>query len=419
MLRFLVRLGVGLALPIVAVVFLAAQALEERPLVDRADELSPSSIARALEILRRNDPRKLARNATREVSLAGPDLEALLNFATRRGIAQGHAALQLRQGGAEIRYTAPLPAPYSSIARMLGLGGFLNLSAQLGVAGKTLEVEQAHLGRLPLPPALVKTLADAYFKRSDLQREVDLLDRTISSIVITPEDVRLTYVWQPELLASARALAISPAQRDRLAAAHRRLTDAIDQVAQTRRSAPLAEILVPLLQASAGSDAYRDVLLATALHLSGKNIALLIPDAARWPRPRPLTLTLRDRGDLAQHFAISAAIAAWAGEPLASAVGLDKELDDSRDGSGFSFVDLAADRAGTRLGELAARNPRRLAAALAAGLDDAALLPPVGDLPESMKADEFRRRFGGPDAPAYRRMSDEIDRRLDALALFR
>ena len=144
----------------------------------------------------------------------------------------------------------------------------------------------------------------------------------------------------------------------------------------------------------------------------------MIPEAARWPRPRPVALSLRGRGDLAQHFVISAAIAAWGGESLANVVGLDKEVSDSRHGSGFSFVDLAADRAGTRLGELAVHKPEHLAAAIKAGIGDATLLPPIDGLPESMMASEFQQRFGSTDAPAYRQMSDEIDRRIKTLTLF-
>jgi uncharacterized protein YfiM (DUF2279 family) len=66
---------------------------------------------------------------------------------------------------------------------------------------------------------------------------------------------------------------------------------------------------------------------------------------------------LLGRYDSAQHFVISAALAAWAGEPAANAIGVYKEIDDSRRGSGFSFADLAADRAGTRFGEVLAWRP--------------------------------------------------------------
>jgi hypothetical protein len=116
---------------------------------------------------------------------------------------------------------------------------------------------------------------------------------------------------------------------------------------------------------------------------------------------------------------VSAALAAWAGEPLADAVGLYKELADARGGSGFSFGDLTADRAGTRLGEMAAVDPERLASLLARNPADADLMPAAADLPENLSQREFRRRFGGMDAPPYREMVERIEARIEALPAYR
>lgn len=404
-----------------ALLFVATQALEREPLVQRSDEVALGSIARAKEILRRNDPRQMQPNATRTVRLTGPDLETLLNFAVRRGIA-GDASLALRQGGADVRYSANL----SPRLKHLGLGQFLNVDARLGSTGKGVEIEQVRVGRVPLPATLVEKVVLYSLRYTDMAPDIDLLAQTIAHLEITPKDVAITYVWNPALLDSARALAVTPAERERLAAAHLLLVKAMNRAGPSGGKVQLAKVLGPLLQAAGDnakpnelSRAYRDVLFAAALHLSGKNVALLIPEAARWPKPRPMLLTLRDRGDLAQHFVISAAIAVMSGEPLAHAVGLEKELADANGGSGFSFVDLAADRAGTRLGRLAAEDPRRLAAAVAAGFSDAALLPSLDGLPEHMQAAEFQQRFGGVDGEGYRQLSNEIDHRVAALALFR
>lgn len=416
MLRILAWLSGSIALLLMAAFVLAFQAVEDKPLVAPGAGPSPAALMRAKAILRKNDPRKLARNERREINIAAPDLETLLAFAARRGL-PADTALDLRQGGAEIRYSAHLPhSP---------LGRYLNVTAQLGASNDGLSVEQVRVGRLPIPPALFQAAVEQYLKRSELAPDVALLAQTIDHVSVTPLGVRIAYTWQPELLDSARALAIDPARRERLAAAQRRLVARMDSLGP-RPNAPLATVLGPLLQedndkAASGerANAYQDTLLVLAAQLSGHDIALLIPEARQWPRPRPRTLTLRGREDLAQHFMISAALAAWAGEPLANGIGLDKEVDDSRHGSGFSFVDLTADRAGTRLGELAVRNPERLAAAVSAGLRDASLLPPIDGLPESMMTDEFQRRFGGVGAPAYTRMADEVERRVAALALFR
>lgn len=416
MMRLLRWLTAGFVVLLAVLVVLAFKAVEEIPLVPQAEAPSAAAVARAKDIIRKNDPRKLARNESHEVRITGADLEALLNFASGRGL-KGSAALNLYQGHAEIRYSARLPGT--------PLGRFLNVSAQVGSSGDQLELEQVHIGQVPIPSPVFKLALRQYIKHTELADELRLLKQTISQIIIAPDSVRFTYVWQPEILDSARALAISPDQRERLTAAHRQLVAQMDSVVQAR-TVPLARVLGPLLadagdKASAAerANAYRDALLVTAFHLSGRSLALLIPEARQWPQPRPLTLTLRGRTDLAQHFSVSAALAAWASEPLANAIGLEKEVDDAKKGSGFSFVDLTADRAGTRLGELAAQNPERLAAALAVGLTDAAMLPSIHGLPEFMMAHEFQRRFGGVGAPAYKRMAAEIEGRVSALALFR
>ena len=116
---------------------------------------------------------------------------------------------------------------------------------------------------------------------------------------------------------------------------------------------------------------------------------------------------------------MSAAIAALAGTALADAVGLYKEIDDSRGGSGFSFNDIAADRAGTRFGEraVAAGQAAPLQTRVAAGLRESDILPATDDLPEFMPEAEFKARFGGVDGPGYRDMMKEIERRVAALPL--
>ncbi|WP_210760800.1 hypothetical protein, partial [Azohydromonas sediminis] len=189
----------------------------------------------------------------------------------------------------------------------------------------------------------------------------------------------------------------------------------------------LAALLPPLLALAvergggAGDAAaeHRAALLVLALYATQRPPSLWVPGADAWPAPRALAVTLHGRHDWALHFLVSAVVAAEAGTPLADAVGLWKELDDARGGSGFSFADLAADRAGTRFGELAVRAPQRVHGALARGATDADLMPDASDLPEFLTDAEFRRRYGGVGAPAYERLREAIEARLAALPLYR
>ena len=69
------------------------------------------------------------------------------------------------------------------------------------------------------------------------------------------------------------------------------------------------------------------------IRADGWNPAMLVPDAQDWPQATRRSLRLAGRHDLAQHFIVSAVIAAAGGTPIAAAAGVYKELSDARDGS--------------------------------------------------------------------------------------
>ena len=56
---------------------------------------------------------------------------------------------------------------------------------------------------------------------------------------------------------------------------------------------------------------------------------------------------------------------------------------------------------------------------VAAGIRDSDILPRVADLPEFMPETEFKKRFGGIGSSSYKRMMDDIERRIAALPLYR
>jgi len=136
---------------------------------------------------------------------------------------------------------------------------------------------------------------------------------------------------------------------------------------------------------------------------------------------QPPGLLLGDRNDLAKHFALSAAMGAAVDPRFTRAIGEWKELDDSLPGgSGFSFVDLAADRAGLHLGR-AAVDPATAAgvADRLAGVTDATLFPgAAGAFDEGLSNEAFTRRYGGLEARAYAAKIARVDEMLRRLPLY-
>jgi hypothetical protein len=124
--------------------------------------------------------------------------------------------------------------------------------------------------------------------------------------------------------------------------------------------------------------------------------------------------TLHARSDLAKHFFISAHATAVAGGQAAYTAGLAKEMLDARGGSGFSFADMAANRAGIAFANavLTGRVPLEK---LAAGFRGEDYMPTIEDLPEGLAADRFAAEYGGPSDPRYLAMIGKIDARIHAL----
>ena len=96
------------------------------------------------------------------------------------------------------------------------------------------------------------------------------------------------------------------------------------------------------------------VILALAQLLGGPNLQLLVNEVKVKPDGKTPRVTLARRPDLQQHFIYSASLHVLGNQRLSSAVGEAKELLDSvNGGSGFSFVDLLADRTGIRFAKVA------------------------------------------------------------------
>jgi hypothetical protein len=130
--------------------------------------------------------------------------------------------------------------------------------------------------------------------------------------------------------------------------------------------------------------------------------------------------TLRGREDWPRHYAVSAALAALEIPLLSDTAGLLKEeLDALTLGSGFSFGDLAADRAGTRFANAAIHSAAAATAMqlrLQRGFAPDDFFPPAADLPENLTVGQFRDLYGSVGSQHYRQKVREIEARLDGCA---
>lgn len=139
------------------------------------------------------------------------------------------------------------------------------------------------------------------------------------------------------------------------------------------------------------------------------------------PINRAIT-TLNGRGDLSLHFLYSVILEQLGKENIGLSIGELKELLDSNEGgSGFSFADLAADKAGIAFSKFVTSNDEAAIRAqdlLAGQPSEALFLPSTHDLPEGFRGEEFDKVIGYVGSNAYKQIEDVIDERIISLPLY-
>lgn len=403
---FIITVLFAIPLMLIAALFLA---IDDHPRVDRQVILTPEHIGRAKQIV--DEHRFWVRPgmlAAFRVTPADADLAA--NYLAHR-FAKGSAQVAFTDQNALVRLSLPVSGTSSS--------SYLNLEATLVETTGLPQLQSVHIGKLALPDALTDMLVPQLVRW--LSPEYRTALDALRLVKMSPDELRIFYRWEGGFN-DVRASVIDKEERKRLLR-YQSLLAANSR--QYGASVPLAEVLPPLVRLTIGHPENanapaenRAAILVATFYVLGISLEQILPDAAAWPRPAHRPVTIDGRDDFAKHFMISAAIAAYADTALSDVIGLYKEIEDSRSGSGFSFNDIAADRAGTRLGEKAVASEasaQQLQYRIASGLKDSDLMPPWSDLPEFMPEAEFKRRFGGIGTPAYRRMMETIEQRVAAM----
>lgn len=406
---FITTLLLALPLALLTLLFLA---VEDHPRVDRQVILTPEHVERAKQIVDAHRywvrPGMLA---SARVMSADADLAA--NYLASR-FGKGSAQVALADRNAVLRLSFPLNGS--------PLNGYLNLEATLVETTDLPRLQSVRIGKLSLPDTLTNMLVPQLVRWLRYSPEYRAGLDALRLVKMSPDELSIFYRWEGGLSDEVRASVVDKDERERLLHYQSLLAANSRQYGAT---VSLAEVLPPLVRLASKRSVNRSILaenraliLVTTFYVLGISLERILPEAAGWPRPARQTVTIDGRDDFAKHFMVSASIAAYADTALSDAIGLYKEVEDSRSGSGFSFNDIAADRAGTKFGEKAVASEssaQQLQRRVASGLKDSDLMPAWSDLPEFMSEAEFKHRFGGIDAPAYRGMMQKIEQRVAAL----
>jgi hypothetical protein len=419
--------GLGLMLLLGSLALVVA-ALDRQPAVPERPPMTSAARRHLVSLFRDKDPRRVPPGQTRTVRLSGEELDQLVSWVAA-GL-RARTTVSLAPGGVSGAVAVAVPR----------IGRWLNViaSARVGIDEGRLSVAgpRVQVGRFTVPPVLLDLLAP--FVVAGLQGDRDLrrVLPAVQSLRVGPDEAVLTYrrvdtprglvarlVWGEEPSDGMREAVYG--QVDALLAALPRVPPG-----DARFEAALETAFRLARERSTGRSAVeenRAALLALGIVLGHTRVARAVGDKLDEERAdRAETLrddtTLRGRADWTRHFTVSGALTVLSAVAPADAAGLLKEELDADGGSGFSFADLLADRAGATLAEVATRDEARasaLQARIANGFWVDEFFPRADDLPEGIPDAQLQARYGGVGGPLYRRTAAEIERRIAACAAYR
>jgi len=406
---------------IIAVVmgFLLYVIIDEKPDVERLTIVTAEHVERAKQLL--DEQRELKQDhAPKTIDILAEDVDIAANYLIKL-FADGKARINLSHQQAEIYASLPVSAQL--------IKGYINFQAILIEKHSLPQLQSVRVGQLIIPDMISQFLTQYILQWLKNHPWYGNGINSIKKVQFSTETLKVKYHLSKEFGESNNYSlpVLSKAEQAIIYRYHFFLVQISRQYKgiDGQTSQPLSQILQPLMEKAAKySDKNRApienraAILAATCYILKLPLKYFIPEAVHWPRAKYQVVTLDGRQDFAQHFIVSAAITAYADTFLSDAIGLYKEIEDARSGSGFSFNDIAADRAGTLFGERATTNQvtaLQLQQWVSKGITDKDLMPVWSDLPEHLPKPIFRKRYGNMDTLAYYQVMNTIEQRVAAL----
>lgn len=431
--RLLLALFVMSCLIITGAILALALMIEAAP-TQRTDTVIDSHSAKRVASLSRELKRQLSYNR-QDVEIVADQyqLNALLAIAKKANFKLS-GAINVSAQGLYLELSKELPTNI--------LGNYLNLSLLILPSSNKLDIAYVKLGQLELPGPLLLLVIDKFFAimASDIWWSSEVFEQ-IRSVKFSSNQMRITYHLTAQTKATAKQLLKrlssyqskqSPDLNSELIGYYyQNLIDTTDNIARApvslaRYIGPLFRLAAQRSQKNSPKAENRAALAALTLYFTNSHFDYLIgnvltPDMKRHRRDQSATLALRR--DLQRHFVYSAAIELFSTTEISQLIGELKELlDSNKGGSGFSFVDLLADRAGIQFVKHATStdvSARQLQAIISRNFDESRLFPPINNLQEGLSNSEFESQYKAINAAEYQELLATIDRRLMTLPIYR
>jgi hypothetical protein len=366
-----------------------------------------------------------------KLELSASELNLLIAWALSIKGSPARMAVDLDDGRIDVKAAVPVE----------GRAGFIKLSV-LGTAGYrngalALHLDRLHIGQLQIPFALLEAI-------SPVLKEFVASDERLRPVFARLRDLhvdgrKLAVTYTTGALPSgfvSRLFHDGNSASGDIAECHAQIANLLANAKNLPRNPEArfgAAVRMAFHFAEARSTAGRAVdenraaVLALGIAIGHPDVERLMGDFLDDKTRRTLRslftgTTLRGRDDWPKHLFVSAALTVITASTVSDASGLLKEEKDAAGGSGFSFADLLADRAGTTFATVATQSEasaRALQARLDSGFRVDDFFPRADGLPEGIQDADFQTRYGGVGGTEYRLLEDQIEQRIGKCAAYR
>lgn len=304
-------------------------------------------------------------------------------------------------------------------------GRYLDFSFKLIQQGEDIKIKSLKIGEISIPDPAANHLLRTLIHAPTFASYWQLATQYVKHIHITPGNVEISYLGA--MVDAAKDLVVKKHRAyPNLHLYQQQINDIVTAHDPAWRLS-LNDLLQPLFASAfqrsnedSAIQENRTVIIAVASYIYKHDLRRYLPLGLVYSKE--YEVFAYKRVDIPQHFIASALLAAVDSSLLAEKIGIDKEFSDANGGSGFSFIDLASDRAGNTFGKFAIANPkqaRQLQAFMATSKDYTMIIPNALDLPEHLDEASFKQRYQQSDNRDYRDMLEEIDRRIRELPIYK
>lgn len=402
------------AIPIIIVALLIFYGTDDKPTVSNTWQLTAQDMQRANQII---STTRLRRRGVKTLVLNEKDLNIATSYILKRFI-KSHSVLAITPNELKLSFSIKLPNNL--------LGKYLNINFNLTKQDGFPTINNLSFGKLAIADEFAGLIIENIITHTDLKQYYLLLGRHIKGITIGPKQIKITYLMTPSSFIAAQNYLLENADNSMFAIYQRKLNDVL-RMRSPRQRLSLADLLQPLFKLATQRSTLensiaenRAVIFIISAYVNSREVfQFLSYDLRR--RPIIYPVYLYQRTDMPKHFMALATLTSSGSTYLAHLLGQEKEIIDAKQGSGFSFVDLAADRAGMYFGKMATSSPEnalKLQHAMANLKDYTAFMPEVRDLPENMNNKAFKNKFGSIYSPAYQNLLKKIDTRISACPIY-